>query len=381
MKNPIYIHDAALISPAGVQGFTSDVPFFTSLGGTSIGQVNVSIENQLAAVRAENNQYNKLDRSTLLAILAARQLQLDTSDIAVNIGSSRGATGLWEAFHHQFVTTGSVPVPASPLTTLGNISSWVAQDLGVDQVAFSHSITCATAAHSILNAIAWLESGMATTFIAGGAEAPLTDFTIAQMKALRIYSQEQGIFKCRALDPNKTANTMILGEAAACFVLSKNKGTSAVKIVGYGTAIESLQSATSMSVEGIGFQKSMRQAIGDNSLDAVDAIITHAPGTILGDQSEMEAIKSVFNDDASYKGKYPRLFNNKWQIGHSLGASAAVNLYMALQLLTDDIQPVLPYLNHEIYNPRGHDRKPKLILINASGFGGNCVSLLVEKEE
>ena len=124
----------------------------------------------------------------------------------------------------------------------------MAQDLGTQSTAFSHSITCATASHSILNAIAWLESGMATSFIAGGTEAPLTDFTIAQMKALRIYSQESDDFKCRALDLEKKSNHMILGEAAACFVLSKKPSNSGIRISGYGTAIEDLRSATSMSV-------------------------------------------------------------------------------------------------------------------------------------
>ena len=32
----------------------------------------------------------------------------------------------------------------SPTTTLGNISSWVAYDLGLDGVTLSHSITCST---------------------------------------------------------------------------------------------------------------------------------------------------------------------------------------------------------------------------------------------
>jgi len=374
LKNPIYIHDAALISPLGENGFSSAQSFFCTQKGTPVGRLDSTTEAEIRSLQAENSQYQKLDRSTLLAILAARKLQLDTKDVAINIGSSRGATAIWEDFHEEFIKTGTVPVQTSPLTTLGNVSSWVAQDLGTEATAFSHSITCATAAHSLLNAIAWLESGMVTTFIAGGTEAPLTDFTIAQMKALRIYSHESDSFKCRALDLEKKANTMILGEAAACFVLSKKPSSNAIRISGYGTAIESLQSATSMSSEGLGFQKSMKAAIGDASNDSIDAIITHAPGTILGDSSEVHAIQAVFGK------KHPRLCNNKWQIGHSLGASAAVNLYMAMDVLTHHQFKSIPYLRPEFVNPRGSTAVPKKILINASGFGGNCVSILVEKD-
>jgi 3-oxoacyl-(acyl-carrier-protein) synthase len=77
---------------------------------------------------------------------------------------------------------------ASPTTTLGNISSWVAHDLQSSGPEISHSITCSTALHALLNGVAWLKAGMADKFLVGGTEAPLTDFTIAQMRALKIYS-------------------------------------------------------------------------------------------------------------------------------------------------------------------------------------------------
>ncbi|WP_055413640.1 beta-ketoacyl synthase N-terminal-like domain-containing protein [Nonlabens sp. YIK11] len=374
MKNPIYIHDASLVSPLGEIGFESARAFFCHHEGTAVGKVDQATEQAITNLREENTHYQKLDRSTILAILAARQLKLVDKNVAINIGSSRGATGIWEEFHAGFVKTGQVPVPTSPLTTLGNISSWIAQDLGTRAAAFSHSITCATAAHSILNAIAWLESGMATTFIAGGAEAPLTDFTIAQMKALRIYSQESGDYPCRALDMEKNSNQMILGEAAACFVLSKKPATTKIKITGYGTSIENLTSATSVSNDGIGFQHSMKQAMEGQDLQDIDAIITHAPATLQGDRSELAAIKAAFGE------LHPQLCNNKWQIGHTLGASAAVNLFMAVQMLSTAQIPAIPYVSGNFVNPRERSVVPRKILINASGFGGNCVSILVEKE-
>jgi len=365
-----------MISPLGENGFASQHSFFCTQNGTPVGRIDEESEKQLKSLREENSQYSKLDRSTLLAILASRRLKLDSKNVAINIGSSRGATAIWEEFHAGFINTGKVPVQTSPLTTLGNVSSWIAQDLGTTSTAFSHSITCATAAHSVLNAIAWLESGMATTFIAGGTEAPLTDFTIAQMKALRIYSQETDEFKCRALDLEKKANTMVLGEAAACFLLSKEQSATGIKITGYGAAIENLESATSMSADGLGFQQSMLAAIGDLPLDSIDAIVTHAPGTIKGDASEMTAIEHAFA-----KAKTPpALFNNKWQIGHSLGASAAVNLYMAMDLLQNEIYPSIPYMQAGNGLTSNNQSPIKRVLINASGFGGNCVTLLLEKD-
>ena len=72
---------------------------------------------------------------------------------------------------------------------MGNISSWVAHDLQTEGPEISHSITCSTALHALLNGVAWLQSGKQIKFLVGGSEAPLTPFTIAQMQALKIYAK------------------------------------------------------------------------------------------------------------------------------------------------------------------------------------------------
>ena len=108
----------------------------------------------------------------------------------MNVGSSRGATELLEKYHKAYLEDPSQRIfpLTSPITTLGNISSSVAHDIEADGPAISHSVTCSTALHAVFNGIAWMRAGMADRFIVGGAEAPLTGFTIAQMKALRIYT-------------------------------------------------------------------------------------------------------------------------------------------------------------------------------------------------
>ncbi len=39
--------------------------------------------------------------------------------------------------------------------------------------------------------VAWINSGMSDKFLVGGSEAALTDFTIAQMQALKVYAKRQ----------------------------------------------------------------------------------------------------------------------------------------------------------------------------------------------
>ncbi len=369
MKNPIYIQDYASVTPLGDAGFLSNKSCIKNDSGNFFAAFSKSIEEEFLAIRKENKKYKNLDKSTLLAIKTARLLFINDHKAAVNIGSSRGATHVWEDSYERFRESGILKPQTSPLTTLGNISSWVAQDLGINGVAFSHSITCATASHAILNAIAWLESGMASTFIAGGVETPLTPFTIAQMNALKITPTENAIFPCRALDMDKQNNTMVLGEAAALFVLSRNKTAhSQLAITSYGTAIETISTATSVTETGDCLLDSMQSCLENIDVSTIDAVITHAPGTLNGDRAEMNALQTLFGE------KIPFLCNNKWQLGHSLGASGAVSLAMGAWMLESGNYPEIPYLKQEIPS-----RKPKRILINATGFGGNAVSLLLEK--
>ncbi|GAK91460.1 3-oxoacyl-[acyl-carrier-protein] synthase [Nonlabens ulvanivorans] len=375
MKNPIYINDSGVISPLSTAGFGSVKSAISSIGSELMASINEVQESQINALKNESKSYRQLDRSVLLAILASRELHYTSGRTGINVGSSRGATGVWEESYDRFRESGIATTQSSPpLTTLGNISTWIAQDLGIDAVAFSHSITCATASHAVLNAIAWLESDMVDQFIVGGAEAPLTPFTIAQMKALRIYATQESDYPCKAMNLLKNENSMVLGEAAACFLLAKKPTQNTLaKISSYGTAIEKLNSATSVSTDGTCLQESMKMALANVDLEEVDAIITHSPGTIKGDMAEFAAIKEVFG------ANYPALCNNKWQLGHSLGASSALSIAMALEMFDKSTLFTIPYLEPTFTNPRGKEVNPKKILINATGFGGNAVSLLLEK--
>jgi 3-oxoacyl-(acyl-carrier-protein) synthase len=285
------------------------------------------------------------------------------------LGSSRGATTLFEKQYRDFLQTGKAQTLTSPTTTLGNISSWVAHDLQSDGPEISHSITCSTALHSLLNGVAWLKSGMATQFLVGGSEAPLTDFTIAQMQTLKIYAKENQEYPCRAFDLEKKQNTMILGEGAAVCCLEIGKKENALAYIeGIGYATELLEHNTSISAEAICFQKSMKMALQNTQLSEVDVIVMHSPGTKAGDLSEFKAIEKIFGADL------PLLTNNKWKIGHTLGTSGMLSIEMAILMMRHQKFVGIPFLDEKNSN-----KVLKKILINAVGFGGNAVSILLVK--
>lgn len=344
---------------------------------TPIGKLHPKEEELISKLRKESIHYRRLDKTVLLSILASRQAinnakWVDIKNACVNIGSSRGATQLFEKYHKNYVENPNKRLSpiVSPTTTLGNIASWVAYDLGIDGASFSHSITCSTALHSILNAIAWLQSGMAEKFIAGGAEAPLSNFTIAQMKGLRIYTEEKGLFPSKPMLKDKDKSSLVLGEGAAVFCLEKDSGQKRLaSILGIGYATELIEHNVSLSAEADCIFNSMKKALENANLAAVDSIIMHAPGTFKGDFSELKAIEKLFGENT------PNLISTKHLSGHTFGASGALSMELAILMLQNNQQVNFPY-----ESLKENKAKPiNTVMINATGFGGNAVSIILSK--
>jgi 3-oxoacyl-(acyl-carrier-protein) synthase len=344
---------------------------------TSVAALDEESKQIVAEVRESDIKYKFLDDSVLFALAASRKAVQkagwkENDVFGINIGSSRGATDLFEKHYKEYIDTGKAQTLASPTTTLGNISSWIAHDLQSVGPEISHSITCSTALHALLNGVAWLKSGMADKFLVGGSEAPLTDFTIAQMRALKIYSridQEKEPWPNLAFDFEKTQNTMILGEGAAvCCLEAGEKENAIAYVTGVGYATEILEHNISISAEADCFQKSMKMALKDENLDDIDVIVMHAPGTIKGDITELRAIEKVFGE------KVPLLTTNKWKIGHTFGASGILSLELALLMIENDTFIDVPFSEKQ-----DQTKSIKKVLINAVGFGGNAVSILIEK--
>ena len=373
---------------AGQPGF-SDRPH--GAGTLAVAALPAALEAALSELRQAQPAFRQLDRTVLLAVLAARQARAEAGwpagqPLAVSLGSSRGATERLERHHAEFLATGATAVAASPLTTLGNVASWVAFDAGAEgAAALSHSSTCSSALQALGNAVAWLRAGMAERFLAGGTEAPLTPFTLAQMQALGIYSPfAAGDLPCR---PGAgRPSTFVLGEGAAVFALERlpratRRAELAARpaapplccVAGVGFGFEALSSKTGVSAGGEHFQVAMRAALAqaDCPPATVDAVVLHSPGTPAGDVAERRALCAVFGADV------PALTSNKWLLGHTLGASAALSLDFAGHLLLTQTWPAPPPGTDLTAAPR---RPIRRVLVNAAGFGGNAASALLTLE-
>ena len=387
MKEPISITALSSISPLGISIEDAwnvyqnlDHLFVRKKIGEKpewIAPLPEFAKKEIEILRKSDSKYKNLDDSVLYAIYASRKAITHSGwsfghtrddSFGINIGSSRGATSLFEKYYDEFIQKSRTSTLSSPTTTLGNISSWVAHDLGTKGPEISHSITCSTALHALLNGVAWMAAGMANRFLVGGCEASLTPFTIAQMKALKIYSDEEGNYPCRSLDLEKKRNTMVLGEGASVVCLEKGNASNSLAIIeGAGFATEILEHSTSLSTDAKCFQRSMKMALGKVRPNEVDVIVMHAPGTVKGDLSEYRAIEKVFGQ------KPPALTTTKWKTGHTFGASGMLSIELAILMLQHQKFIGVPFV--ESYSV---PKKIRRVIINAVGFGGNAVSILLK---
>ena len=163
---------------------------------------------------------------------------------------------------------------------------------------------------------------------------------------------------------------MVLGEAAsvACLEIGEKENALAY-IEGIGYATDDIEHNISISEEANCFQKSMTMALQNNKIEDVDAIVMHAPGTLKGDTSEYKAILKVFTEN------HPMLTTNKWKVGHTFGASGMLNMELAILMMHHNKFIEVPFAEKQIRR-----KEIKKVLINAVGFGGNAVSILLSKE-
>jgi len=299
------------------------------------------------------------DRASVLALHAAEQAVEQAGwrgkDFSIIVGCSRGPTVSWESGYDSFLKNDKVIPQTSPRTTLGGIGFALSNYFGTSALTSSLSVTCSSGMHAILHGVALLRAGMAERVLVGGAEAPLTTFTLRQLEALRIYASVPAAAAAACRPFAKPASGMAVGEGAGFMALATEKGstggTNAPKttLKGLSFTQETPPTPTGISPRGQGLQKTMRELL--RQYGRPNVIIPHAPGTKRGDAAEAAAIEAVFGDQP------PPVASYKPFTGHTFGASGPLAITAALSAIEAG----------EINSA----------LINATGFGGNVVSVLV----
>jgi 3-oxoacyl-[acyl-carrier-protein] synthase II len=141
---------------------------------------------------------------------------------------------------------------------------------------------------------------------------------------------------------------------------------------------------TCPDVNGEGAALAMKRALVEADIrpEDIDYINAHGTGTLLNDRMETNAIKKIFGTHA-YKIPVSSI---KSMLGHSFGASGAIEAVACALVLTKGIIP--PTINYQEPDPEcdldyvpGICRKKevKIVLSNSFAFGGNNATLIFRR--
>lgn len=260
------------------------------------------------------------------------------------------------------------------------------------------STACATGTQSIIDGFKYLENEDDFTetkhMIVGASEASGHVLSLAGFQRLRALSVS-GVSK----PFDKTRDGFVLSEGCGVMLLSKKNQGDVVKndicIVGSGLTSDGFH-LTSPLPDGDGGFRAMRKACRDTVLSESKSgreinlyINCHATSTKVGDLSEIKAIVKLFGGK-----KHLKVFivSSKGALGHSLGASGAVeacicyetlrsNIIIPTKNLSDIDAEITDILPENIKILREEDGPLKLekidfALNNSFGFGGVNSSVL-----
>jgi 3-oxoacyl-[acyl-carrier-protein] synthase II len=385
------------------------------IGGENFGRYkdtwSVRIGGQIRGFdplkRIEHREAKRLDRFTHLGVSAAAEAvensgidfkSCDPERCGVVVGS--GVGGIQTIEEGLLTMIDRAPDRLSPFTVPRLMVNAVTGNLsiryGLLGPASAHATACASSGHAIGDAINYLQRGQADVMIAGGAEAAVSPLCIGAfmtMKALSTRNDEPEKAS-RPFDADRDG--FVLSEGAAMLVLeteahAKKRGAPILaEIVGFGNSSDAGH-ITAPDEHGLGAARSMKWAMRDAKLrpEQIDYINAHGTSTPLGDKAEVAAVLSVFGDYArKSRGGKLLMSSTKSMIGHTLGASGAVEMLACIHAVRDGI--IAPTINLD--NPdegfdldfvphHARERRCRYAMNNTFGFGGHNVTLIVGRYE
>jgi len=155
------------------------------------------------------------------------------------------------------------------------------------------------------------------------------------------------------------------------------------EIAGFGVTNDAFHLVQPHS-EGHGAIRSMKLAINDAGFtpDDIDYINAHGTSTPMNDKVETLAVKGVFGKNAI---NVP-ISSTKSMIGHSLGASGALESIAIIKTIEENIMH--PTINQESSDPDcdldyipnvAREKQVDTALTNSFGFGGQNASLVIKR--
>ena len=315
---------------------------------------------------------------------AAIGTDFKAKDCGVVIGSSRSYLREWEAMairqrvrkfqgksEGEFKGDWLAALPHGPALMAARI-------IGATGPVLAPMAACATGVWAIAQAANLIRNGQCQRVIAGAVESPITPLTLAGFSKMGALATTG----CYPFDQAREG--FVLGEGGAVVVLESASFARQRGADTYGEVLAAGMTNDSHHVSS--FEPTYR--MGKRAVvlclersgltpDAIDAVHTHGTSTVQNDRMEAALIEQILDSQIP-------VMATKGAIGHTLGASGAVNV--ALSLMSLKRQQVLPCVglnnpDFELNFVNGLAVKKSLehVLCSSFGFGGQNAVLALRR--
>ena len=347
----------------------------------------------------EKKDARKMDRFTHYAlaasIMAMKDADLELDDntalrTGVWIGSGIGGMETIENQMNVLNTRGVRRISPFliPMIIPDMASGQVSIYFGAKAINSCSVTACASGTNSIGDAFKVIQRGDADVMISGGAEAPITQLSVAGFTAnTALTTNPDAATASRPFDKNRDG--FVIGEGAGIVILEEYEHAKArgakiyAEVVGYGSTGDA-HHITAPAEGGEGAARAMAQALADAGVETTEVgyINAHGTSTPYNDLYETMAVKTVFGEHAYKLG----MSSTKSMTGHLLGAAGGVEAIFTALALQEGIMP--PTTNYETpdeqcdldYVPNEARKADlKFAMSNSLGFGGHNASLVFKK--
>ncbi|MCD9022564.1 beta-ketoacyl-ACP synthase II [Cohnella silvisoli] len=381
----------------GESGVTSIPTFDASRYKTRIGGFVQDFDPE---ARFGRKEARRMDRFSQFAMAAAEEAwedsglileQVDRERLGVYVGSGIG--GIQTLLEQEAVLRNRGPERVSPTLIPMIISNMAAAMISIKLGALGPSLSPVTACSigntAIGEAFRLIRYGIADVVIAGGAEAAVTELSLASFgNATALSTRNHEPTKAsRPFDAGRDG--FVMGEGSGIVILEslshalRRDARIYAEVIGYGASSDAYHMVATHP-EGNGAHQAMKSALLEAGITPgeVDVISAHATSTEVGDRSETLAIKRLFGEHAY---RIP-VTANKSMIGHTLGAAGGLEAIALVQSLREGIIP--PTINQEQADPICDlDYVPNLArkadlevgMSNSFGFGGHNAVIVIRK--
>ena len=273
---------------------------------------------------------------------------------------------------------------AVPKAMCSTTSATAATNFQIKGVNYSISSACSTSSHCIGSAAEQIQWGKQDVMFAGGGEE--LDWTLSvlfdAMGAMSSNYNDTPEKAARAYDANRDG--FVISGGGGIVVLEELEHAIARgakiygEVTGYGATSDG---ADMVAPSGEGAVRCMRQALSTVKTP-VTYINTHGTSTPVGDITELNAIREVFDP---LDQDMPHISATKSMTGHSLGGTGVQETIYSLLMIKNNF--VAPSINIEnldegaagmpIAQERVDNVEHETVISNSFGFGGtNCTLAL-----